>query len=866
MNDNSAMVPDARVAPHGAPAADVAEALGVDIARGLSADEVSERLRRDGPNSLEVRRVDVWWTILGRQFTSIVVWLLFAAALLAWLSRDHIEAAAIAAVLFINAVIGFWMEWRAARALSALHYEARSTARVRRDGAESLVDAAELVLGDVVVINAGDRVPADVRLVDASSFAADESTFTGESVPVEKSVEPVGFATILADRRSMAYLGTLAVRGHATGLVTGTGAGTELGHIGRLIEKTGSERTPLETRLDALGRRLVYIVLGIALVIATAGIVRGDGAWLMVEMSISLAVAAVPEALPAMTTLILALGVLEMARQHAIVRRLSAVEALGSITVICADKTGTLTENRMAVVEAASPEGHVSTIEMGTVGDLLLTAVLCNEAVSSKIGDPTETALLAAAEAAGVDIDAVRAEYPKRFEEPFDPATKRMVTVHDHNGCSVAFLKGGPSAVLALSSSYRRADGTNVPLDGQRQNIMATNERMATNGLRVLAFAMKQMPAEQEADLLRGFIFLGFLGMTDPPREGVARSLQAAAGAGIRVVMLTGDQLSTARAVARELGLGRNGDVFAMHSRELGDEAALRAAAGAAHVFARVSPEDKLRIVEALQAADEIVAVTGDGINDAPALKRANVGVAMGGRGTEVAKEAADIVLTDDNFTTIVNAIEGGRRIYANIAKFVHLLFSHNLGEVLFIFTAMVAGLPLPLMPLQILWMNLVTDIFPALALAVEPAEPGLMRQQPRRETQLLSKSFVRLVAWQGGVLAASSLAAYLWALSVYGEGPHARMVALFTLVAGQIGQTFNCRSRERSAFSNLHRSGNIFVAVIATILLQITAVYLGPLASVLDLPRPNATDLMIFIACVAVPIAVTEVYKSLRQ
>jgi Ca2+-transporting ATPase len=587
----------------------------------------------------------------------------------------------------------------------------------------------------------------------------------------------------------------------------------------------------------------------------------------MLEMSVSLAVAAVPEALPAMTTLILALGVLEMARRHAIVRRLSAVEALGSTTVICADKTGTLTENRMTVSEAALPGGKVSPIHDGqrALGDILLTGVLCNEAESSNVGDPTEAALLMAAENAGIDISAVRAEFAKEFEEPFDPMTKRMITVHSCDGGSTAYLKGGPSAVLELASFYKRCDGTVAPLgEKEREEIISTNEGMAARGLRVLAFGMKETrrPPE-EIDLTGDFTFLGFLGMTDPPRKGVSEALQAAARAGIRVVMLTGDQLSTARAVARELGLGRNGDIFAMHSRELSSEAALAHAAQKAHVFARVSPEDKLRIVEALQAAGETVAVTGDGINDAPALKKANIGVAMGGRGTEVAKEAADIVLTDDDLSTIVRAIEGGRRIHANIIKFVHLLFSHNFGEVLFIFAAMTAGLPLPLMPLQILWMNLVTDIFPALALAVEPAEPGLMLQPPRRESHFLSKSFAGLIAWQGALLATLSLAAYLWALSVYGEGPHARMVALFTLVSGQIGQTFNCRSRRTSAFSRLQHSPNLFLAIGAVILLQIAAVCLAPLATVLDLPSPNRTDLLAFLVCAVVPIAVTEIYKK---
>ncbi len=851
-------------APHGVVAEEVLSTLGVDLAGGLSESDASERLLRDGPNSLEIHHRESSWVILGRQFSSIVVWLLLVATALAWLMDNYVEAAAIAVVLLLNALIGFWIEWRAARALSALHYETHSTARVRRDGTERSVDAAELVVGDIVVIEAGDRVPADVRLVECASFAADESTFTGESVPVEKSIDPVEPLTLLADRRSMAYLGTLAVRGQATAVVTASGAGTELGNVGRLLEKANNERTPLEIRLDALGRRLVYIVLAIAAAIAATGLFRGDNLWLMAEMSISLAVAAVPEALPAMTTLILALGVLNMARHHAIVRRMSAVEALGSTTVICSDKTGTLTQNQITVTEAALPGRNVAPIHDGqhAMAELLRTAVLCNNAVSAAVGDPTETALIGAAETAGIDVVQLRRAFPRLREEPFEAATKRMITVHSHDGSHIAHLKGGPSAVLELSSSFRDADGSIRPLNGEREKMMRTNDRVAEQGLRILAFACKDLAAGRDDDLQGGYTFLGFLGMTDPPREGAAASIEAAAAAGIRVIMLTGDQLSTAKTIAKQLGIGSNGDVFAMHSRQLGDPAALDDAVKRAHVFARVSPEDKLRIVEALQERGETVAVTGDGINDAPALKRADIGVAMGLRGTEVAKEAADIVLTDDDFSTIVSAIEGGRRIYANIIKFVHLLFSHNLGEVLFIFLAIVVGFPLPLMPLQILWMNLVTDIFPALALAVEPAEPGLMQQPPRREKQLLSRRFVTLIAWQGALLAVLSLGAYTWALSAYGEGPHSRMVALFSLVAGQVGQTLNCRSQTNSAFARLNRSPNIFLAAGAVVFLQIAAVSFGPLSAVLDLPLPNGRDLLLFAACAAIPVAVTEIYK----
>ncbi|MEQ1604170.1 MAG: cation-transporting P-type ATPase [Pyrinomonadaceae bacterium] len=861
----------------------VAEVLSVDVQEGLTGEDASLRLKRDGPNVLSRDKGDAWWTLLLRQFSSIVVWLLLAAALVSLVTDGIAEALAILVVLLVNAVIGFAIEWRAGRALEALRQTTPINARVRRNGSESIVDAAELVIGDIFSLAAGDRVPADARLVEAINLQTDESALTGESVPVTKTAAPVSIASVLTERSSMTYLGTMVVVGRAVAIVTATGPSTELGRVGKLLAKTRSETTPLERRLASMGRMLVYGVLAIAAVVMLAGFVRGDDPALMLKVSISLAVAAVPEALPAMTTLILALGVLRMARQQAIVRKLSAVEALGSTTVICTDKTGTLTENRMTVREYRLSDGQ--SFELGDRGPvslnldrLLRTSVLCNDAAfdsgtdkKETIGDPTETALLVAADLLERNAASERLRYEKVRECPFDAVSKRMTAVlRDKNTDKyIAVLKGAPSVVLGMCSDAITGDGTLAPLDDEaRARFLAVNEDMASSGLRVLAFADRSLETAPE-EIEQGYTFLGFSGMTDPPRQGVESALRSAREAGIRVVMLTGDQLKTAGAIARELNLSREGDIYSIHASEMTamDDASLAREAARAHVFARVSPEDKLRIVEALQKAGEIVAVTGDGINDAPALKRADIGIAMGLRGTEVAKEAADVVLTDDNFATIVKAIEGGRTVYANIIKFVHLMFSHNLGEVLVIFAALVAGLPLPLLPLQILWLNLITDIFPALALAVEPASRETMRQHPRAPGEaLFSPRFLFLIFWQGLMLAAITLAAYGWALNTYGEGAHARTVALLALVGVQFGHSFNCRSRTRSAFNGFFTNPYIFGAAVIIIILQTAAFVITPLSQLLGLVRPDLNDLAITLLCVLMPIAIVEVTKGLAR
>lgn len=862
----------------------VLEILGVDPSIGLAADDVERRLDKFGPNVVETERTTSRLRMLLSQFTSIVVWLLIAAAAVAFITDSALEAIAILTVLVLNALIGFLIEVQADRALVALRHATTTSARVRRESREEVIDAFGLVPGDIIVVSAGDRVPADARIIEAASLRCDESSLTGESVATNKSMTSVELSTPLADRSPMIFLGTNVVAGRGVAVVTATGEDTEIGRIGVSLSSAGDRATPLERRLDELGKRLVYVVLGIAAIVMVAGVLRGDEIWLMARVAISLAVAAVPEGLPAVTTLILALGVLRMARRNAIVRKLAAVETLGSTTVICTDKTGTLTENQMTVqvVHLANDrrielDGIPRRADSDPILDRLLrVGILCSEASfhptqGKAVGDPTETALIHAAIELGMDPELEHSRQTKTSEIPFDASVKRMTSVFvDENGDRRAFLKGAPAVILKACTQIVDINGSGrILTDEARERLLKINEEMAGRAFRVLAFADRPVSDPNGDDLEGGFEFLGIVGMIDPPRPEVTDAIRLAKNAGIRIVMLTGDQLLTAKAIAKQLDLTDDHDVVALHSSDVAEADTERLAelAGTAHVFARVTPDDKFRIVEALQSAGEIVAVTGDGINDAPALKQADIGISMGMRGTDVAKEASDIILTDDNFSTIVRAIEGGRTIYANIVKFVHMMFSHNLGEVVVIFTSILLGLPLPLFPLQILWVNLVTDVFPAIALAVEPSTPETMNRGPRSTAEtLLSGRMMFLIFWQGVLLGAIALGAYIWALSIYGEGVQSRTIALLSIVGVQIGHLFNCRSRRRSAFDGFFSNPMIFVAFAAVVGLQLIALYVTPLASVLGVSPPEATGWAIAGISILLPVAIVEMAKLIAR
>jgi Ca2+-transporting ATPase len=860
---------------HAEPAFAVTEKFGVDPQHGLTSSEVEARRRKHGLNTLPSARQVPWWVMLGNQFASILVALLVGAAAVSFAYGDLLEGAAILAVVILNALVGFYTEFQAKQALDSLRDQTKTFARVRRDGRESKLGAEELVPGDVVELAAGDRIPADLRLIEAAAVKAEESALTGESLPTDKSANPVRAESLLAERSSMMYLGTSMVAGHALGIVTATGSNTELGKIGKLVTEVEESKTPLERRLADLGKRLAVVVVGIAVLVFAIGILRGAPLAGMVKVAISLAVAAIPEGMPAVTTLVLALGVMRMARQKAIVRKLAAVEALGGVTVIATDKTGTLTENRMtARVLAFADEQEVEVDEptkLDPKGELAIKiGVLCNDASlktsNEHLGDPTETALLEVAGKVGMDVRELQSANPRTEEIPFDSEAKWMATVHRTANREEAYVKGAPGTIVDMSDRYIGADGTPVELDSAtRERLLELNRKLAARALRVLGLGYKAVDKDRKLDA--GYVFVAFVGMIDPRRPEVRESIEIARDAGIRVVMMTGDQLMTGQAIATEVGMGDS--PVAHHARDLAGASPERLAtiAQSAQVFARVSPEDKLHIVEALQAAGEVVAVTGDGVNDAPALKRSDIGVAMGIRGTEVAKEAADVVLVDDNFATIVSAIKGGRTIYANIIKFVRFLFTCNLAEVVVVFSATTMGLPLPLFPLAILWVNLVTDVFPAFALAVEPAEPEIMKQRPRPpEEALLSKQFAIRVVGQSLLMGASTLAAYYWALVQYGEGAHARSVALLALVAVQAAQLFSARSDKHSAFRGILQSRAILAAAAAMALLQLLAAYVPFLAKALGIAPALPMDWAIVVAASLVPLAVDELIKVVRR
>jgi P-type Ca2+ transporter type 2C len=885
---------------HTLSAEDAAAALRTDVVRGLDSADAAERLAKHGPNALpEASRASVF-ALIARQFRSLMVGLLVAAAGVALALGDVVEALAILVVILLNAAIGLATEWKAASALAALRGQAVATAHVLRDGAAHEIPAQDLVPGDVAVLAAGDRVPADGRVIQDVQLQLDEAALTGESLPVMKSAAILADARAsLGDRTNMVHMGTAVTDGRGRCLVTATGVQTEMGRIGTLIEGVAERGTPLEAKLAELSRALLAIVLVLCAVITLFGWLRGNDLLFMVEVGISLAIAAVPEGLIAVTTMTLAVGMQRMARMGALVRRLPAVEALGSTTVICTDKTGTLTRNEMTVRAYAlgalrvdvTGAGHAATgqfqtdgrnIDPAPLGLALRIGALCNDAKVDRsgdavgiLGDPTEAALIIAAGKAGLDRDTLHAEYPRIRELPFSSETRLMATAHTApGGGTVAYVKGAPGSVLAASTAVLDGNGAAPMTEAATQQARAANEALASGALRVLGLAFRDLPEGfADADLTRGLTFVGFVGMIDPLRDEVKATIARCREAGIRVVMITGDQQATAAEIGRQLGLDtdRQGrPLQAVHGSALAalDDAGWIEVASRTSVFARVSPEHKLRIVEALQRSGQVVAMTGDGVNDAPALRQADIGIAMGIRGTEVAKGASAMVITDDNFATIVSAVEQGRIIVHNILRFIHYLFSCNFAEIVTVGAAIMIGWPLPLGVMQILWLNLVTDIFPALALALEPSAPDVMRRPPRDPAEpLMTPSFGWLIVWQGSLLAACTLAAFAVGMRWYGaEGEglrHAVTIAFMTLAMAQVLHAFSARSRSRSALtSRLFTNAWLWGATGICVALQIAAVEVPLLREVLRTVALSWADWGLVAAGAVAPVVVVELVK----
>ncbi len=877
--------------PWSAGVADVAADLGTSATQGLSQAEAAARLERSGPNRLEARPSRTTWQVLLAQFSGVLTWMLVAAAALSALFGQWAEAVAIAVVLAINAAAGFLTELRAVRSVEALRRMGTTRATVRREGSVESVDAESVVPGDVLLVEAGDVVPADARVVNSWQLKVDESALTGESLPVEKRPEPVPADAPLAERASMLYRGTAVLHGNCEAVVVSTGMATELGEVARLVAASEPERTPLEKRLDALGGKLLWVALGAAVAVAAHGLTRGQGWFEMVQTAIALAVATVPEGLPVIATLTLARGAARMAGRNALVNRLSAVETLGATNVVLTDKTGTLTVNRMSVVAWWLPDGREEAGDsrrtprdvasgLDPEGRALRVAVLCGTASlasrpgDADVGDPMEVALLRQARDQGVTRADLQALLPELGQLPFDSDERVMATFHQAGGHGLLLVKGAPGSVVSACAKEARPGGQDAPLDESgRKAWLERNRALAAEGLRVLALADRTgewRPGEPLSQLT----LVGLVALADPPRDAAVAAVRECQRAGIRVVMVTGDQPVTARSIAASVGLARPDDVVTgaeLAGAEDAGKAAARAVA--TDVLARVSPEQKLRLVELHQRAGAVVAMIGDGVNDAPALKRADIGVAMGQRGTDVARESADMVLKDDDFATVVVAVQEGRAIFRNIRAAVAYLLSCNLSEILVIGLAALLGLPLPLLALQILFLNLVTDVFPALALGTTRSDPGLLDRPPRHPDEpIVAPRHWGLIAAYATLLTLPVLAAYALALGPLGlEQAQARTVAFLGLAFGQVFHVLNMRrplSRAvdggRALRDPLPRNPWVWAAMTGCVVLVVGAAFVPPLRSALSVADLTPEGWYLAGAAAVVPLLLGQLGKGL--
>ena len=823
---------------------------------GLKQEDAESKLSFYGKNVLVSRKRKTIFSMILSQFKSILVLLLAFAAIVSLIVKSALDAMVILIILVINAFLGFNQEYKAEKAIESLKRYLVSTVRVVRDGKEDAIPADKLVPGDIVILEAGERIPADVRLINVINFKTDEASLTGESVSVSKTVN-VMLDVPIYERKNMAFAGTLAASGRATGVVVATGMKTEFGKIAASLQEV-EEPTPLQVKLDRFGGNLGLAIIGIALVLFIFGIFRGLPITQMLLTSISLAVAAVPEGLPAAISLTLAIGTQNLAKRNAVIRRLGAAEAAGSVDVICADKTGTMTSNEMTVQKIYLETQIVEVTGVGfKVGgeflsegrkinpkedkhllQLLKIAKLCNNAVLSDdkiIGDPTEGALVVLAAKAGLkDID-------KRLDEiPFSSERKMMTTIHSVANQMLVYSKGAPEVILdrcAYDSFGRKMTMA------KKEKLLAVTQEFASDGLRVLAFAYRKLEKNYKLENVEeNLVFVGLVGMIDPPRKETKEAIRICQGAGIRIVMITGDHKLTAEAVAKEVGIASK-IATGMEIDKL-DDKELGVLLEKVSIFARVSPQHKLRIVGALKKKGLIVAVTGDGINDAPALKKADIGISMGIKGTDVAKEASDMVLLDDNFSTIVSSVEEGRGIYDNIKKFVRYLLAANFGEVPIIALALLAGFPLPLLPLHILWLNLVTDGLPALALSVDPKEKDIMSRKPSRGFLKNSIAFI-LVA--GFISTVATLGIFLHSLPSGLE--KARTMAFTTIVTFELLLVFNARSEKKSIFKNNPLSNKMLIlAILSSVALQLLVIYLPTLQPVFDTVSLSLNDWLLIV------------------
>lgn len=893
--DRPQQFPDA----HALPTGEALDRLQSSVKTGLSRAEVRRRRRRFGPNRLRESKPESAAHIFYDQFKSLVVLLLGIATLLSFLFGHRVEGFAIIAVIFINSAIGFLTELRAIRSMEALRRLSVVLAKVRRDGQVVEVPAQKLVPGDIVLLEGGDIVSADLRLIEASKLQCDESVLTGESLPIFKRVDSLPQTVSLPERVNMAFQGTAVTQGAGEGIVVATGMATELGQIASLVEQTEDAETPLERRIDHLSRQLIWATLSLTAIIGVVGILTGKPPLLMIETAIALAVAAVPEGLPMVATLALARGMWRMAHRNALIERLSAVETLGATTIILTDKTGTMTENRMTVTHVVLPNGYVSVVtpsvpsgssfvrngvpidpsQDNVLRQLLEVCVLCNDASLSRdpgrpnevttVGDPMEGALLVLGAKAGIERQDLLKAQPEVEEEAFDPDLKMMATVHRTNAGFFVAVKGAPEALLDRVNCVASSIGPRPISEAERSAWREKSVTLANKGLRVLALAAKTTEKVDEP-VYRGLTFLGLIGLYDPPRGDVADVIAVCKRAGVRVVMVTGDHAVTARQVAVAVGLTERDDRPVIEGRDLKAPESFseseRKELLQAAIFARVSPRQKLDLIELHKRAGGIVAMTGDGVNDAPALRKADIGIAMGQRGSQVAREAADMVLRDDAFGTIIAAIAQGRVIFSNIRKFIVYLLSCNLSEILVVGLASLSGMPLPILPLQILYLNLVTDVFPAFALGAGEGEANVMERKPRdpKEPLLPGTQWIAILGY-GASITAATLASFTLSVTMLELTPdRAITVSFLTLALSQLWHVFNMRDANTRFLRNeITQNRYVWAAIVLCLGLILSAVYVPVLAEILALSAPTGEGWWLAISLSLGPWAIGQIAKA---
>ncbi len=866
---------------------EVFEKLATDPERGLTAEEARTRLERYGPNELEEKKKRTPFMMFLDQFRDFMIIVLIVAAVVSGVIGEVSDTIAIVVIVVLNAVIGFVQEYRAEKAIAALKKMAAPSALVVRGGRSLNIPASELVPGDIVLLEAGRVVPADMRLIEAARLKVEEAALTGESVPIEKHEQVLKEKDLpLGDRKNMVYNGTFVTYGRGRAVVVATGMDTELGRIAAMLQQEEEVKTPLQKRLAAFGQRLAVVILVICAVIFGIGVFRGEEPLLMLLTAISLAVAAIPEALPAVVTISLAFGARRLVKENALVRKLPAVETLGSVTYICSDKTGTLTMNRMTVEEMyvdgrlikdTDPAFSEALKDTGSPAYRFMAAMaISNDAETSGegdvMGDPTEVALYNAARDHGFDKTELEKDFPRVAEIPFDSDRKCMTTFHrwpDPDGDFVSITKGAIEVLTERSDGILTAGGVK-PID--MEELHRLNDRMAADGLRVLAIAMRRwadVPREMTPENVEtGLVILGLVGILDPPREEAREAIGLCRTAGIRPVMITGDHPITARAIAKRLGLIEDSSKEIMTGRELDKLPLEEFEERVEHirVYARVAPEQKLKIVKALQDRGQFVAMTGDGVNDAPALKRADIGIAMGITGTDVAKEASHMILLDDNFATIVRAVRDGRRIFDNIRKFIKYTMSSNVGEIMTIFLAPFFGLPIPLLPIHILWINLVTDGLPGLAFTAEPEERGIMKRPPRHPKEsIFAHGLGAYIIWVGMLMGGISVFTQAW--SIKGDGAHWQTMVFTVLCLSQMGNAFAIRSEKETLFEiGILSNKPLFGAVVLTFALQMATIYVPFLQPIFRTEALTFAELIFCLAMSSVVFIAAETAKLFNR